>query len=101
VEDFAGFKRNLGDSTGYIFPHRIDWIAVVVPHSGQSATLVEHFSNQNQALKWLDSYSVCFCEPFNNGTETSYCAYHYDLIMRDCEAKDGGDSLIVDQKGDN
>jgi len=25
----------------------------------------------------------CECKPFNMGTETSYCAYHYDLIMRD------------------
>lgn len=25
----------------------------------------------------------CGCEPFNQGTETSYCDYHYDLIMRD------------------
>ena len=35
----------------------------------------------------------CECEPFNNGTETSYCAYHYDLIMRDCEVKGGGNPM--------
>jgi hypothetical protein len=59
MKDFAGFKSDLGDSTGYIFRHGTDWIALVVPHAGQSPTLIEQFTHQHQALEWLDSYS-CF-----------------------------------------